>query len=103
MADVRSLWDALFAGRIVSPASVAEMVRPRSEVPPSRRYGLGVWLDASGPAVMLEGHDAGVSFRSSHDPVSRVTHTVVSNTSEGAWPVARHLEDALRSAARARG
>ena len=30
-ADVHALWDALFAGRIVSPDTVAEMVRPRSE------------------------------------------------------------------------
>ena len=40
--DVHALWDALFAGRIVSPETVAEMVRPRSDVPEnSMRYGLG--------------------------------------------------------------
>jgi hypothetical protein len=32
-ADIHSLWTALFAGRIVSPHWVAEMVRPRSDVP----------------------------------------------------------------------
>ena len=32
-ADVHALWDALFAGRIVSLDTVAEMVRPRSDVP----------------------------------------------------------------------
>ena len=42
---------------------------------------------------MLEGYDAGVSFRTVHDPDSRVTHTVVSNTSDGAWPIARHLSE----------
>ena len=31
-ADISSLWRALFAGRIVSPDWVAEMVRPRSDV-----------------------------------------------------------------------
>ncbi|MBD0328624.1 MAG: beta-lactamase family protein [Thermoleophilia bacterium] len=49
----------------VSAASVEEMVRPRSQAG-SRRYGLGFWLDASGDVVMLEGMDAGVSFRSLH-------------------------------------
>jgi CubicO group peptidase (beta-lactamase class C family) len=36
-ADVSALWTALFAGRIVSMDLVAEMVRPRSEVPSPRR------------------------------------------------------------------
>ena len=45
-ADVHALWDAVFAGRIVSPDTVAEMVRPRSDVPEeSMSYGLGFWLD----------------------------------------------------------
>ena len=49
-------------GRRCSPAgscprdSVAEMVRPRSDVPSeSRRYGLGFWLHASSDVVMLHG------------------------------------------------
>src|SRR6266508_3177571 len=70
-ADVSMFWRSLFAGRIVSAAWVAEMVRPRSDVPAeSRRYGLGFWLHRSTDVVMLEGYDAGVSFRSVHDPGS---------------------------------
>ena len=91
-ADIRSLWGALFAGRIVSSDWVGEMVRPRSDVPSgSRRYGLGFWLHASTDTVMLEGCDAGVSFRTAHDPHSGLTHTVISNTTDGAWPIARYL------------
>ena len=67
-ADIGSLWRALFAGRIVSGDWVAEMVRPRSDAPAqSKRYGLGFWLHASADAVILEGCDAGVSFRSLHE------------------------------------
>jgi CubicO group peptidase (beta-lactamase class C family) len=96
-ADVSSLWRAFFAGRIVSQDWVAEMVRPRSEVPrASIRYGLGFWLHASRDLVMLEGCDAGVSFRSVHDPASTTTHTVISNTSDGAWPMTRLLEERVR-------
>ena len=92
-ADVSSLWRALFESRIVSADRVTEMLRPRSAVPEqSMRYGLGFWLGLSGDLVILEGHDAGVSFRSAHDPQSRTTLTVISNTSEGAWPIVRHLE-----------
>jgi CubicO group peptidase (beta-lactamase class C family) len=95
-ADISSLWSAFFAGRIVSKQWVAEMVRPRSDEPrQSRRYGLGFWLHASTDVVALEGHDAGVSFRSVHDPASTTTHTVISNTSEGAWPITLLLDDLL--------
>ncbi len=68
-ADIHAFWVALFDGRIVSPEWVAEMVRPRSDhTSDSRRYGMGFWLDGSTSAVMLEGYDAGVSFRTVHDP-----------------------------------
>ena len=95
-ADIATLWRSLFAGRIVSPDWVARMVRPRSDVPAeSRRYGLGFWLHGSTDRVILEGYDAGVSFRSVHDPGSATTHTVLSNTSDGAWPVTRLLGQVL--------
>ena len=63
----------------------------------SRRYGLGFWLHPAGDLVVLEGMDAGVSFRTVHDPGSTVTHTVISNTTDGAWPLAR--SSSRRSAA----
>jgi CubicO group peptidase (beta-lactamase class C family) len=95
-ADVQALWSALDAGRILPVDRVAELVRPRSDVPAeSMRYGLGFWLHPTGDAVILEGADAGVSFRSVHDPVAQITHTVLSNTTDGAWPVARLLRDLL--------
>jgi CubicO group peptidase (beta-lactamase class C family) len=96
VADLTRLWRSLFAGRIVSPGWVAEMVRPRSQVPgQSMRYGLGFWLHPTSEAVILEGFDAGVSFRSVHDPQTGITHTVVSNTSYGAWPITRRLDELL--------
>jgi CubicO group peptidase (beta-lactamase class C family) len=94
VADISSFWSAFFAGRIVSTDWVAELVRARSNVPrQSMRYALGFWLAQSGSAVMLEGSDAGVSFRSGHDPLRGVTHTVISNTSDRAWPIARLLAE----------
>ena len=93
-ADLSAFWDALYAGRIVSPAQLAEMVRPRSDWPEeSRRYGLGFHLHPTGDGVFLEGHDAGVSFASVHQPTSLITYTVISNWSEGAWPIIRLLSD----------
>jgi CubicO group peptidase (beta-lactamase class C family) len=95
-ADIRALWKAFFGGRVVSPTSVAEMVRPRSDVPDhTKRYGLGFWLHESTDVVMLEGYDAGVSFRSLHDPGRDLTCTVVSNWTNGAWPLASSIAEAL--------
>jgi CubicO group peptidase (beta-lactamase class C family) len=95
-ADLSLFWRAVFAGAIVSGTWVAEMVRPRSDVPSaSRRYGLGFWLHRSSDTVMLVGSDAGVSFRSVHRPRSNLTHTVISNTSNGAWPITQRLDQLL--------
>lgn len=95
-ADLRRFWSALFAGRVVAPERVAEMVRPHSDVPAEGlRHGLGFWLAARGSAVHLIGGDAGVSFRSAHDPATDVTWSVLGNTTDGAWPVARVIADAL--------
>ena len=95
-ADVSALWTALFAGRIVSKDVVAEMVQPRSEVPsPTQpaRYGLGIWLHPSRDLVELHGSDAGVSFQTVYAPSEHVTYTVLSNTTEGAWPIVEHLDE----------
>jgi CubicO group peptidase (beta-lactamase class C family) len=95
-ADVHALWSALYGGRIVSPDWLAEMVRPRSDVPSeSPRCGLGFFLHPTGEAVIMEGADAGISFRSIHDPASGITRTVLSNTTSGAWPVTRRLTELL--------
>ena len=94
IADMAIFWEALLGGRIVSKAAVDQMVQPRSVVPElSRRYGMGFWVADVGDGVMLEGMDAGVSFRSTTIPSSELTYTIISNTTDGAWPVARHLKE----------
>jgi CubicO group peptidase (beta-lactamase class C family) len=94
VGDFSAFWPALFAGRIVPPDRVAEMVRPWSDASEhDRRYGLGFWLHASRDVVLLEGYDAGVSFRSAHDPGTGLTYTVISNWSDGAWPIVAYLDE----------
>jgi CubicO group peptidase (beta-lactamase class C family) len=90
VGDMRALWTSVFAGRIVSIEWTEEMVRSRSDSGPLQ-YGLGFWLDSANGLVRLHGADAGVSFVSTHDRRCDDTRTVVSNTSEGASPIARHL------------
>jgi len=91
--DMCAFWRALDEGRIVDPEWVAAMTQPQSDVPRGAlRYGYGFWLHASRAIVMLEGCDAGVSFRSGHDPARGVTYVVVANTTDGAWPIAKVLD-----------
>lgn len=96
VADINAFWQSLFTGKIVPTSWVSEMVHPRSDVPAeSKRYGLGFWLGRHSDTVILEGYDAGVSFRSVHDPKTTLTYTVISNSSDGAWPIAQRLDELL--------
>lgn len=95
-ADVSALWRASFSGRLVPVERFSEMLRPRSRDPgDGMRYGLGFWLHESRQLVSLTGYDAGASFRSVHDPASNTTQTVISNWTDGAWPMTELLDEIL--------
>jgi hypothetical protein len=100
LADLEALWLSLFAERIVPPPVVEPLVEARSDVAADhRRYGLGFWLPPDRETVMLEGTDAGVSCRTVYDRPLGLSYTVISNTSSGAWPMVRYLEERLPSIA----
>ena len=61
-------------------------------------YAAGFWVYRASRRVAMEGYDAGVSFRSVHDPATDTTYTVIGNTSAAAWPVAGALESVLQPA-----
>jgi CubicO group peptidase (beta-lactamase class C family) len=90
-ADLVTLWQALDDGRVVAPRTWDEMRRDRS-TDEERGYGLGFWLD--GAATYLTGSDTGASFVSQHLP-GTVTWSVLGNTTKGAWPVVRRLDELL--------
>lgn len=98
--DLEALWKALFVGQILPIPVVDRLVEPRSTTADGRsRYGLGFWLRPDRDTVMLEGMDAGVSCRTVHDRPSGLMCTVISNTSSGAWPLVRYLDERLPSIA----
>ena len=88
--DVVRLWRALEEGRLIAPEARAEMLRARSADP--HAFALGV--RRRGDAALMTGSDAGASFRSVHVP-GRVTFSVLSNTTDGAWPVVGLLDGLL--------
>jgi CubicO group peptidase (beta-lactamase class C family) len=98
--DLEAMWRAMFDGRILPKPAIDRLLEPRSDVPSERRrYGLGFWLWPAGDTVLLEGMDAGISCRTIHDRPSGLTYAVISNTSSGAWPISRHLDQILPSLA----
>lgn len=99
VADMSRFWCAVTSGRVV-PQQLWELaVDPRPADPDGHmRYGLGFWLHGTTSAVVLEGADAGISFRSVYDPTSDTAWTVVSNTSAGAWPLVKAMYAELNPA-----
>jgi CubicO group peptidase (beta-lactamase class C family) len=100
-ADLDRLWQAFWDGAIVPPELVEIYARPfvsAATEGPGLSYGHGLWLrerpDAS-RTVFITGGDAGVSFRSSVNRASGLRVSVISNTSDGAWPILRILDTAL--------
>lgn len=100
VADLHGLWAALADGRIVRERTWHDMRQART--PPGSGpgmlerfgYGLGLWL-TDGEVVFLEGYDAGISARTMLRPSDGGTCTVVANTSDGAWPIARLLLESI--------
>ncbi|WP_307793097.1 serine hydrolase domain-containing protein [Amycolatopsis sp. MtRt-6] len=90
--DFRKFWPALLDGRLVPSEWVTRMLRPHAD-----GYGLGFWLPRPG-VVRLEGGDHGVTFRSTHEPASGLTATLISNDHRGGGPLLRRLDEFLTKA-----
>jgi len=99
--DLATLWQAFWANAIL-PKELVELyaspfIQATSEGA-DRYYGHGLWIDepAGGPRrVYILGGDAGVSFISSMWRASDLQVTVISNISDGAWPVWRAIKQAV--------
>lgn len=95
-ADTHRFWSAFLGGQIVESEMVQEMLRPHATDSDGDRIGLGFVLSAGtdgGWDPNLDGYDAGVSFASRHARSDGRTRTMLSNTSEGAWPMWEALLD----------
>jgi CubicO group peptidase (beta-lactamase class C family) len=90
--DFRKFWPALLDGRILPREWVDRMLRPHADA-----YGLGFWLPRPG-AVRSEGGDAGVTFRSTHEPSTGLIATLISNNHRGGGPLLGWLDEFLTKA-----
>jgi CubicO group peptidase (beta-lactamase class C family) len=90
VADLRRFWSALIGQRLL-PAPLTTLMTQPSTTDTGHEFGYsrGLWLDARTGELVIEGCDHGASLRSVHDPGTGRTITVISNTSNGAFPIAR--------------
>jgi CubicO group peptidase (beta-lactamase class C family) len=97
--DIGRLWRAFLAGRLLSPGLTATFLAKAASDPakPQLSYGRGLWI-LDDALRFIVGQDAGVSFRSNAYPDGTIG-TVLSNTSRGAWPMIRAIDDWVRSGA----
>jgi CubicO group peptidase (beta-lactamase class C family) len=101
VGDIDRLWRGFFAGAVISRELVS-MFMKKAAIQAERAhsfYGHGLWIhdDGAGPPLhYIVGGDAGVSFRSSAHSDGTFA-TVVSNTSKGAWPMIKAIDDWIRS------
>ncbi|MCU0520862.1 MAG: beta-lactamase family protein [Anaerolineae bacterium] len=99
--DISRLWDALWGFRILSEATLKVFATPylRAETfGEGAFYGHGIWFQQTSDGStypFLTGCDAGVSFRSEYHPAENVEITVISNTTNGAWPIVDRIDALL--------
>ena len=100
--DIDTLWKA-FWGLEILPKALVEIytqpyVKPETERE-HRYYGHGIWMreDAGGNREeYITGCDAGVSFKSIVNRVNGLQITVISNTTDGAWPILSDIDTACQ-------
>ena len=99
--DLATLWQAFWANEILPQELVEIYATPYVKADmedENSYYGYGLWIDVEPGGqreVYMIGDDAGVSFLSTVKRASDLQVTVISNTSNGAWPVLQDIESAL--------
>jgi CubicO group peptidase (beta-lactamase class C family) len=96
--DIATLWKAFWGYEILPKALVDIYVQPyvKAETEAEHMYyGHGIWIhenESRNREEFITGCDAGVSFNSSVNRVNGLQITVISNTTDGAWPVLRDID-----------
>lgn len=95
--DMGRFWAALLDGALLGRDMVADLLTPRVQNEDDRQsYGYGFWLDGDAGPIALIGGDAGVSVKSTVNRSNDTGYTVISNTTPGAWPIIKLLDECLK-------
>lgn len=85
IGDVKSFWDNLMQGKLISGEMVENMLKNHSGE--ANCYGYGIWLKSiSGRLVpYFQGSDPGVSFISCYDISKKILIILISNYGDNVW------------------
>jgi len=103
--DLARLWDAFWGYEILAEDLVELYTTPYMKAEsegPHQYYGYGIWInDTPGHPYeeYITGCDAGVSMKSSVIREEGLQIMVLSNTTDGAWPVCRAIDAGLGASA----
>ena len=101
--DLARLWDAFWGYEILSPDMVEICTQPYAKAESEglyEHYGHGIWIhdgDDRGYEAYIVGCDAGVSMKSGVIRAKDTLVTVLSNTTEGAWPVLTDVYETIKA------
>jgi hypothetical protein len=102
LQDIASLWDAFWDYEILPKELVEIYTQPHVKAETEdehTNYGYGLWIyegKGRNREEYITGCDAGVSFKSSVNRVEELQVTVISNTTDGAWPILKDIDTALK-------
>jgi CubicO group peptidase (beta-lactamase class C family) len=100
--DIRTLWKAFWSYEILPKALVEISAQPYARAKTQGEhtyYGHGLWIcedEGQNREIYITGCDAGVSFKSIVNHANELQVTVISNTTDGAWPVLEDIAAALK-------
>lgn len=101
IGDLYMLWDAFLNYKIISKDMVElytkTHVKAESEGE-NEYYGYGIWIykkDEKPVEEYIVGSDPGISFKSTVIKEKDIMYTVISNTSDGAWPIISEIENLM--------
>ncbi len=99
LTDLDLLWDAFFARDVLSAELTEHILNNQVLVKENQSYSYGMWIDEyNGYTIRsMEGCDAGVSFQSASILDDSLRYTVISNTTNGVWPITRKIKELLLS------
>ncbi|HKZ82737.1 MAG TPA: serine hydrolase domain-containing protein [Anaerolineae bacterium] len=102
LQDLTTLWTAFWQCEILPKELVDIYTMPfvKAEAEGAHTYyGHGLWINevpGKQREVYFTGCDAGVSFKSSVNRDTELQVTVISNTTQGAWPILRDIDTVLQ-------
>ena len=100
--DIATFWNAFWSYEILPKGLVEIYAQPyvKAETEGEHTYyGHGLWIyedEGRNREEYITGCDAGVSFNSSVNRIKELQVTVISNTTDGAWPILRDIATVLK-------